>query len=165
MGCSTDLRVFKESDKHHPRPDCAFKKPDKKRRVSSVEPCQYSTLSEVKEKERDRRISTGTNISLTLGEKRQDNNNKNSLFESQQNSTYSTFSTSTLATSSKESVHVPEDLPLPPPEYLDFHEEADSVDEFFLLPEDILNVDFETVCEELARFSHDMEIILDSSDS
>merc|ERR1712106_789523 len=105
MGCSTDLRVFKESDKHHPRPDCAFKKPDKKRRVSSVEPCQYSTLSEVKEKERDRRISTGTNISLlSLGETRQDNYNKTDLFEHQQNSTYSILSTSTLATSSKESV-------------------------------------------------------------
>ena len=61
-------------------------------------------------------------------------------------------------------MHVSEDLPLSPPEYLDFHEEADSVDEFFLLPEDILNVDFETVCEELARFSYDMEIILNSSE-
>ena len=109
-------------------------------------------------------MSTGTNSNLSLGETRKYNNYKTATFKSQQNSTSSIFSTSTLATLSEESVDASEDFPLSPPEYLDFHKEDDSVDEFFLLPEDVLNVDFKTVCEELARFSHDMEIILDTSE-
>ena len=47
------------------------------------------------------------------------------------------------------------------PEYLNFHDESESVDEFFLFSEDVLNVDFDTVCEELARFSKDMGNILE----
>ena len=164
--CSTDLRVFKEADKNHQSHGFAFKGPDQKRRVSSAEPHPYSSLSEVKEEERDRRMSTGTNSNLSLGETRKYNSCKTAIFKSQQYSTTSILSTSTLSTSSKESVDISEDLSLSPPEYLNFPEEADSVDEFFLLPEDILNVDFKTVCEseELARFSNDMKIILDTSD-
>ena len=162
--CSTDLRVFKESDKNHARLGFASKGSDQKRRVSSVEPPPYPTLSEVKREERSRRMSTGTKSNLSLGETRKYNNYKTATFKSQQNSTSSIFSTSTLATFSKESLDASEGLPLSPPEYLDFHQEDDLVDEFFLLPEDVLNVDFETVCKELARFSYDMEIILDTSE-
>ena len=70
-----------------------------------------------------------------------------------------------LSVSSCEDVGVSEDLLLSPPEYCTFHEESDSADEFFLFSEDVLNADFETICEELARFSQDMEILLDVSDS
>jgi hypothetical protein len=45
---------------------------------------------------------------------------------------------------------------------LNFHKESDSVDDFFLFSEDVLNVDFAMVCEELARFSPDTEKVIDS---
>ena len=64
-------------------------------------------------------------------------------------------SSSSLATSNSI-----EELPLSPPEYLNFHNESECVDEFFLFSEDVLNMDFDTVCEDLARFSKDMEKVL-----
>jgi len=67
------------------------------------------------------------------------------------------LSVSTIATSSHESLGISG--------YLSFHEESESVDEFFLFPEDVLNVNFETICEELALFSQDMGILLDLSNS
>jgi len=67
------------------------------------------------------------------------------------------LSVSSIATSSHESLGILG--------YLSFHEESESVDEFFLFPEDVLNVNFETICEELALFSQDMGILLDLSNS
>eukprot|EP00092_Neocalanus_flemingeri_P047978 GFUD01054579.1.p1 GENE.GFUD01054579.1~~GFUD01054579.1.p1 ORF type:complete len:584 (+),score=154.31 GFUD01054579.1:286-2037(+) len=67
---------------------------------------------------------------------------------------------SSLATSVEDSIEYIEDLPVSPPEYLNFHDESECMDEFFLFPEEVLNVDFDTVCEELARFSKDMEKVL-----
>jgi hypothetical protein len=129
------------------------------RRVSCVEPHTFSTLADIKEEERARRLSTGTmhRISnLPIGERRRGKRNKKRSSP--------VITVSTIATTSCEDVGV-SDLLLSPPEYFTFHEESDSADEFFLFSQDVLNVDFETICEELARFSPDMEILLDVSDS
>jgi len=135
------------------------------RRVSCVESHTFSTLADIKEKERARRLSTGTmhRISnLPIGERRRGKMNAEYLNRKRSSPV---LSVSTIATSSCEYVGVSEDLRLSPPEYFTFHEESDSADEFFLFSEDVLNVDFETICEELATFSQDMEILLDVSDS
>jgi len=141
------------------------------RRISAIDPPPFSTLSEIKEEERTRRLSTGTMHSisnLSLGERKKGNINKNNYLNKSSkhpsNLLTEIKSSSTIATSSYESIGVPEDLLVSPPEYLNFHEESDSVDEFFLFSEEVLNVNFETICEELARFSNDMEILLDISD-
>ena len=74
------------------------------------------------------------------------------------------MSSSSISASSQECNEDSLDHTQSPPEYLSFHEESDSVDEFFLFSEDVLNVDVATVCQELARFSTDMETILESQD-
>jgi hypothetical protein len=136
-----------------------------KRRISSIEYRPISTLSVVKEEERERRISTGTHYELghlSLGKKYHKTHllniggsTSNIFFPSSPS-----LSSSSIAASSLDKQ---ENQPQSPPEYLNFHEESDSVDEFFLLSEDVLNVDFDTVCQELARFSADMETILENT--
>jgi len=143
-----------------------------KRRISSVDHPPFSTLSEIKEEEKERRLSTGTMHSasnISLGKKRKgkiiNDNYQNNTHKHSSNLLTDIFSSSTIDTSSCQSFEVSEELLVSPPEYLDFYEETNSVDEFFLFSEEVLNVNFATICEELARFSNDMEIILDDSDS
>jgi len=47
-----------------------------------------------------------------------------------------------------------------PPEYWNFHDESESVDEFFLFSEAVLNVDFDTVWNDLSIFSEDIGKVL-----
>jgi len=163
------LRNINELDGYDKRYEDCHKH---KRRISSVDHPPFSTLSEIKEEEKVRRLSTGTMHSisnLSLGERRKgkiiNNNYLTNTHKHSSNLLTDILSSSTIGSSSCQSFGVPEDLPVSPPEYLDFYEETDSVDEFFLFSEEVLNVNFETICEELARFSNDMEIILDDSDS
>jgi len=143
-----------------------------KRRISSIDHPPFSTLSEIKEEEKVRRLSTGTMHSisnLSLGEKRKGKRNQNHYINDtpKDSSLLLTdmLSSSTIDTSSCQSFVGSEDLLVSPPEYLNFHEESSSVDEFFLFSEEVLNANFETICEELSIFSNDMEILLDVSDS
>jgi len=53
-----------------------------------------------------------------------------------------------------------ENMSLSSSEYLNFHDESEGVDEFFLFSENILNMDFDTVWEELAIFSEDLGNVL-----
>ena len=139
---------------------------EQRRRVSCVEYRPFTTLSMVKEEEKARRISTGTDYELghlSMG-KKYDNKqflnideNTNQKTSPSSSTNVSSLSSSSIAASSHECI---EDLESPP-EYWNFHEESDYVDEFFLFSEDVLNVDFDTVCQELARFSPDMENNLD----
>jgi len=143
-----------------------------KRRISSIDHPPFSTLSEIKEEEKVRRLSTGTMHSisnLSLGERRKGKRNQNNYINNtpKDSSLLLTdmLSSSTIDTSSCQSFVGSEDLLVSPPEYLNFHEESSSVDEFFLFSEEVLNANFETICEELSIFSNDMEILLDVSDS
>jgi len=69
--------------------------------------------------------------------------------------------TSSVATSIGENI---EKLSKLPPAYLTFHDESESVDEFFLFSEDVLKINCDTVWEELSIFSKDMGRTLKSSD-
>ena len=144
---------------------------EQRRRVSCLEYRPFTTLSMVKEEEKARRISTGTDYELghlSMG-KKYDNKQLLNIDEntnqktSPSSTTYlSALSSSSIAASSQEHIKELLNEPESPPEYLNFNEESDSVDEFFLFSEDVLNEDFDTVCQELARFSPDMENILES---
>jgi len=143
-----------------------------KRRISSVDHPPFSTLSEIKEEEKERRLSTGTMHSISnlpLGKKRKEkiinDNYQNNTHKHSSNLLPDTLSSTTIDTSSCQSFKVSEPLLVSPPEYLDFYEETDSVDEFFLFSEEVLNVNFETICQELASLSNDMGLLLDDSDS
>jgi len=48
-------------------------------------------------------------------------------------------------------------------ELSNFFEECSNVDEFFLFSEDVLNADYEIVCQELANCSQDMDNLLENS--
>jgi len=140
-----------------------------KRRISSIDHPPFSTLSEIKEEEKVRRLSTGTMHSirnLSLGERRRNHNHyQNDTLKDSSLLLTDVLSSSIIDTSSCQSFGGSEDLLVSPPEYLNFHEESSSVDEFFLFSEEVLNANFETICEELSIFSNDMEILLDVSDS
>jgi hypothetical protein len=156
-----------------------------RRRLSSVDH-PFSTFSEAKREEKNRRISTGSynspseyEINLLSDKNKHEryeelNNNdrqycygkshKNQRTVSSVCST-ETSSISSLVTIIEDNIEDVKELPLSPPEYLNFHDESESVDEFFLFSEDVLNVDFDSVCEELARFSEDMGKVLESTET
>jgi len=143
-----------------------------KRRISSIDHPPFSTLSEIKEEEKVRRLSTGTmhtSSNFSLWEMRQgkkiNNHCSNKIHKHSSYVLADMLSSSTIDTSSCQSFSGSEDLLVSPPEYLNLYEDSDSVDEFFLFSEEVLNANFETICEELSIFSNDMEILLDVSPS
>jgi len=126
---------------------------------SSIENPPIATLAEKKIFENRGRISAGTHkatmekklIDTLYTEKR----GEALLFE---NTNVTSSKVRTKVNSlSEENI---ENMSLSSSEYLNFHDESEGVDEFFLFSENILNMDFDTVWEELAIFSEDLGNVL-----
>jgi len=131
----------------------------KESKFSSIENLPTATLAEKKIFENRGRISAGTHkatmekklIDTLYTEKR----GEALLFE---NTNVTSSKVRTKVNSlSEESI---ENMSLSSSEYLNFHDESEGVDEFFLFSENILNMDFDTVWEELAIFSEDLGNVL-----
>jgi hypothetical protein len=125
-------------------------------------------LSDVKKDEKARRTSTGTKPELRQFSLQKINTQRNFLDKEKNDNFRSSPSSewsSSLSTTIDECNEYTEDLYPSPPEYLNFHEESDSVDEFFLFSQDVLNVDFDTICQELAGFSHNIGNLLKTKEN
>jgi len=139
------------------------------RRVSSVDYRPFTTLSVVKEEEQARRISTGTqyegaSVTLSIGDKNkyvlEKDTNEEEMVSPPTTGASSSYS---LDVSSSNDTGRNKNLPQSAPELSNFFEECSNVDEFFLLSEDVLNADYDIVCQELANCSQDMENLLENS--
>jgi len=146
-----------------------FLEPKKQqRRVSSVDYRPFTTLSVVKEEEQARRISTGTqyedaSVTLSIGDKNKYVDKDTIKDDTISPSSTGASSSYSLDGSSSNDMGRNKDLSQSAPEFSNFFEESSIVDEFFLFSEDVLNADYEIVCQELANCSQDMDNLLENS--
>jgi len=140
----------------------------KQRRVSSVDHRPFTMLSVVKEEEQARRISTGTqyedaSVTLSIGDKNKYAEKDTNVDEMISPPSPGACSSYSLDGSSSNDMESNKDLPQSPPELSNFFDESAIVDEFFLFSEDVLNADYDIVCQELANCSQDMDNLLENS--
>jgi len=126
---------------------------DRKRRVSSIDYPLLSPISELQEDPRIRRVSTGTQYELS-------HIVSNSFFSStDKNESIPSISTESMITktSSNSSFLSPNNEFENERRVNEIKCDADNLDELFLVSDDILDMDVDTICEELARISPDLE--------
>jgi len=181
--CTTKKKSALSLDGSEHKQSCELLQKKSGRRFSSADQ-PFVTLAEAKRKEDSRRrMSTASkkansehtldhhltsrgHVSGNIVYLNQNQNRlrkSNHIYQRYPTSQTSSMSPSTNKNSTSSSIGESiETLPLSPQEFINL--QSESVDEFFLFSEDVLNMEFETVWEELAYFSEDMENICKNTD-